>query len=88
MYQYRVFLKRGLTEAVTPEKPIGFLTQAYKGEKVILPQHSKKIWGMPKWVLNQGTWLVEEVIHQIESAVEKADILILVPASDSLKEIV
>ena len=82
MYQYRVFFqkepsKRGLG---TTRKTIAFFTPIHKGEEVILPSHMKELQDTPKWVLNQGMWIVNAVIHQTKEAIEKADIIILIPA--------
>ena len=82
MYQYRVFFqkepsKRGLG---TTRKTITFFTPIHKGEEVILPSHIKELQDVPEWVRGQGTWVVNAVIHQVKEAIEKADIIILIPA--------
>jgi len=89
MYKYRVFFKQTGTQAanymLTLEKLVPLMTPARVGEKLILPQHMKAMWGMPDWILKQGVWRIQHVIHQVKGvAVEEADILILVPTSDPL----
>lgn len=82
MYQYRVFFQKEPSERGlgTTKKTIAFLTPVHKGEEVLLPSHMKELQDMPEWVMNQGMWVVNTVIHQTNESIEKTDMIILVPA--------
>ncbi|MBI2625242.1 MAG: hypothetical protein HYW70_02835 [Candidatus Nealsonbacteria bacterium] len=90
MYRYNVFFRaNGSTKITSAVRLIQFRTPVQKGEKILLASHIKKLWDyLPKWALEQGTWLVKEVIHTVEgeqvTEQMEADILIVVPAADPL----
>ena len=94
MYPYRIFFKRvcppddialrnpwELNSIVSIDK-IYFFTPLIKGEKALFPQHLKKLWDLPEWILKQGTWQVEEIIHQTEASLDECDTAILAAILD------